>query len=132
MELAQPSGIADISLAPRHVLGVTRIDQDNLEPALLENLVRRDPIDPGGFHRNTGHTAGFEPVGQISKSCVNVPNARTGVSVQTGSTAAMCIFDPMSIAAAPTLTGFNSGRSSIVLLGIANPPSGCWKEGLGY
>lgn len=32
-----------------------------------------------------------------------------------GFTAAMCIFDPMSIAAAPTLTGLSSGQSPAVL-----------------
>jgi hypothetical protein len=50
-----------------------------------------------------------------------VPNARMGMS-QSGFTAAMCIFDPMSMAAALTLIGFNPGRSPMVLLGIANPP----------
>src|SRR6266576_4744502 len=54
------------------------------------------------------------------------------MSVQAGFTAAMCIFDPMSIAAAPMLTGFNSGRSPVVLLGIANPPFNHEQEGLGY
>ena len=46
-------------------------------------------------------------------------NERTGTSVQTGLTAAMCILDPMSMAAAPTLTGFNSGQSSVLFLGMA-------------
>lgn len=54
---------------------------------------------------------------------MNVPNVRTGVSVQVGFTAAMCIFDPMSIAAAPTLTSLSSGRWPVVLLGIGNPPN---------
>lgn len=45
------------------------------------------------------------------------------MSVQAGFTAAMCIFDPISMAAAPKLTGFNSRRSSVVVLAIANPPS---------
>jgi hypothetical protein len=36
------------------------------------------------------------------------------------------------MAAAPTLTGFNSGRSPVVVLGIANPPSDHGQEGLGY
>ena len=49
---------------------------------------------------------------------MNVPNARTGMSVQAGLTAAMCNVDPMSMAAAPGLTGFNSGRSPVVVLGI--------------
>ena len=39
MELAQPSGIADVCFAPRHVLGVTRINQNNLEPVLLKRRV---------------------------------------------------------------------------------------------
>jgi hypothetical protein len=38
----------------------------------------------------------------------------------------------MSTAAAPTLIGFNSGRSPVVFLGIANPPSDSGQEGLGY
>src|SRR5713101_1340039 len=50
---------------------------------------------------------------------------------QTGLTAAMCILDPMSMAAAPTLTGFNSGRS-VLFLGMANPPFNDEQEGLGY
>lgn len=65
MELAQPCGIADGRLAPRHVLGVTRIDQNDCKPALLKNFVGWDPIDPGRFHRDTRHAAGFEPVCQI-------------------------------------------------------------------
>ena len=49
---------------------------------------------------------------------MNVPNARTGTSVQVGFTAATCILDPMSMAAAPMLTGFSSGRSPVIASGI--------------
>lgn len=49
---------------------------------------------------------------------MNVPNVRAGMSTLPGFTAAMCIFDPMSMAAAPELTGFNSGRLSVVVLGL--------------
>ncbi len=65
MELAQPRGIANVCLAPRHILGVARINQNDLEPALLKNLVGRNPIDPSGFHCHTGHATCFEPVRQI-------------------------------------------------------------------
>jgi hypothetical protein len=65
MKLAQPCGIAHVCLAPRYVLGVTRIDQNDLEPALFENLIGRDPIDPGGLHRHTGNATRLEPVRQI-------------------------------------------------------------------
>ena len=57
MKLAQPRGIADIGFAPRHILGVPRIDQNDIKAALLQDLVDRDPVDPGGFHRDTGHAA---------------------------------------------------------------------------
>ena len=56
---------------------------------------------------------------RLCRSCVNVPKERTGSSVQAGFTAAMCILDPMSMAAAPTLTSFSSGRSPVVFLGMA-------------
>jgi hypothetical protein len=65
MKLAQPCGIADIRLAPWRVLGVTRVHQNDLKPALPENLLGRDPIDPGGLHRDTGHATRFEPVCQL-------------------------------------------------------------------
>src|SRR5207253_6724918 len=97
-----------------YVLSVTRIDQNDLEPSLLENLVDRNQS------------------ARWCRSCVNVPNARPGVSVQAGSTAATCILDPMSIAAAPKLTGLSSGRSPEMVLGIATPPSNNGMESLGY
>ena len=65
MKLAQPRGIADIGLASGYVLGVPRIDQNHIKPALLQNLVNGDPIDPGKFHRDTRHAAGSEPIHQI-------------------------------------------------------------------
>jgi hypothetical protein len=63
MKLAQPCGIADIGFAPRHVLGVTRIDQNDLKSVLLEDLIGRDPIDTGGFHRDADGRA-FDLIGQ--------------------------------------------------------------------
>ena len=65
MQLPQPSGIADISLPPRHVFGVAGVHDDHIEPVPIENLVGRNPIDPGGFHRHAGDATGFEPVCQV-------------------------------------------------------------------
>jgi hypothetical protein len=40
------------------------VDEQHLEPAGLEDLKERDPIDPGRFHRDGGHRTALEPVGQ--------------------------------------------------------------------
>src|SRR3981189_2582191 len=100
MKLAQPCSIADIGFAPRHVLGVTRIDQNDFKSVLLEDLVGRDPVGTGGFHRTLVTPHALNQSARSCRSCVNVPNARTGMSAQVGSTAAMCFFDAMSMAAA--------------------------------
>ena len=50
MEPLQPLGIADIGLAPRHVLGVTRVDKKHGEPPFIEKLENRNPVDAGRFH----------------------------------------------------------------------------------
>lgn len=49
--------------------------------------------------------------------------ARTGVPAQAGSAAAICILDPMSMAAAPTFAGLNPGPPPEVILDIVTPPS---------
>ena len=64
VEFAQPLRVLDIAFAARHVLDVARVDEQNLEPARLEDVVDRDPVDPGGFHGDTGDATGNEPVGQ--------------------------------------------------------------------
>jgi hypothetical protein len=61
MELPQPGCIAHIGFTPWHVLGVTGVDQNDLKPMLLQNLVSRYPVNTGGFHRNAGDTARGKP-----------------------------------------------------------------------
>ena len=67
VQLPQPTRVTDIGLAPRHVLCVTRIDQNDMEPMLLKNLVSRNPVNPGGFHRHTGDAAGCKPFRKLVK-----------------------------------------------------------------
>ena len=64
VELAQPLTVLDITLPTRHVLDVAGVDEQDREPARLEDVVDRDPIDAGGFHGDTGDATGDEPVGQ--------------------------------------------------------------------
>lgn len=65
MELPEPSGIADVGLSARNVLGISGIHKNDLKAMLFENLEGRDPVDPGRFHRNASYTAGLEPFGKI-------------------------------------------------------------------
>ena len=64
MQALQPLGVADVGLAARNVLGVAGVDQHHLEPALLEDLVGRDPVDAGGLHDDRLDPALLEPVGE--------------------------------------------------------------------
>src|SRR5260221_8378975 len=57
--------------------------QNDLKSVLLEDLVGRDPIDTGGFDRDTGRAARFEPVRhvmQVLRECAE----RTHRHVSTG------------------------------------------------
>jgi hypothetical protein len=64
VQALQPLSIADVALAPRDVLGVAGVDQHDLEPALLEDLVGRDPVNPGRLHGDGFDPALLEPVGE--------------------------------------------------------------------
>ena len=46
------------------MLGVAGVDQHDLEPALLEDFVGRDPVDPGRLHGDRLDPALLEPVRQ--------------------------------------------------------------------
>jgi hypothetical protein len=46
------------------MLGIAGVDQDHLEPALVQDLEDRDPIDAGGLHGHCEHSTVLEPVCQ--------------------------------------------------------------------
>jgi hypothetical protein len=62
VQFAQPLAIRHIALPPRDVFHVPGIDEVHLKPTRFEDLVDRDPVDPGRFHRDARHAAGREPV----------------------------------------------------------------------
>ena len=64
VQVAEPFAIRDITLASRYVLDVAGVHEEDREAARLQDLVEGDPVHPGGFHRDTGHAAGREPVGE--------------------------------------------------------------------
>ena len=49
------------------MLGVTGVDQQNLEAALLQELKHRNPVDPGRLHGDRLDPALLEPVRQTIK-----------------------------------------------------------------
>src|SRR5712672_3604253 len=64
MEPLQPLRVADIGLAPRHVLGITRVDKEHSKPPRIEKLENRDPVDAGRFHDDGLDAAFRKPVYQ--------------------------------------------------------------------
>src|SRR5580693_5432177 len=124
VEPPQPLGVADVGLASRHVLGVAGVDQHHLESALLKQFVGRYPIDAGGLHGDRSHTATLEPIGKCFKSPVQVPKERTGTGSRSGGTAATCILEPISIAAALGWVGTKSRSGLSRFDFIMMPPLG--------
>jgi len=45
MQSLEPLRVADVSLVAGDVLGVTGVDQEHLEPALVRNLANENPTD---------------------------------------------------------------------------------------
>lgn len=67
VQLADPLTIRDIAFSPGHVLEVPRVHQQHLESAGLQDLVHRDPVDAGRFHRHAPYATGAEPVCQAQQ-----------------------------------------------------------------
>ena len=67
VEVAEPLAIGHVALAAGDVLHVPRIDEEDVQPPGLKDVVDRNPVDPGGFHRDAGDTAGDQPVGEAEQ-----------------------------------------------------------------
>ncbi|OUJ15088.1 hypothetical protein HK27_12070 [Acetobacter orientalis] len=101
MKLQEPSGIAHVRLATGYILGVARVHQNDVETMLLKDFINQDPVDACRFHGDTGDFAFFEPLSQRMQVGRKCAKGRIGSVVASGDTAAICIRDPISIAAAP-------------------------------
>jgi hypothetical protein len=70
MQILNPLTVRDIALATRYILHVLRIHKKYLEASRLEDLIERNPVHSGGFHRYRSNTAELQPVGQfVQVSC---------------------------------------------------------------
>jgi len=68
VQFLDPLAIEHVGLgASRHVLDMSGIDHPDLEAALLEDLIKGDPIDARRFQGHRLDPASLEPVGQLVK-----------------------------------------------------------------
>lgn len=65
VQLLQPLAVENIGLAARNSPDVLSVDEKDLDAALFEQIVPRNPIHAGGLHRHRGHAARLKPVGQL-------------------------------------------------------------------
>jgi hypothetical protein len=63
-QLSKPGGIADVGLAARQDLDVAGVDQQQLQPALLQHIPTGLPVLPRRLHHHLGDALPLQPVGQ--------------------------------------------------------------------
>jgi len=64
VQLQQPLALLHVTLAPGQVLRMSGVDQIDLEPAALQDVVERQPIHPGRLQGDGRHPAVLEPIGE--------------------------------------------------------------------
>jgi hypothetical protein len=69
----QPLTVRHVGLPARHVLHVPTVDHQNLKPSRLKHFISTQPVDSGGFHRNTFNTPLNKIPPQILKVCGHRP-----------------------------------------------------------
>src|SRR5450631_3586148 len=100
MEPLQPLRIADIGLAPRHVLGIARVDKKHGKSPGIEKLKNRNPVTLVDSMTTVSTPHSVNQSTSRCRSAVKVPKLRTGSGARSALTAAMCIVAPTSMAAA--------------------------------
>ena len=65
VQLLEPLRVVDVRLPSRHVLDITRVDQQHLEPVRFENLVDRKPVHARRLHRDRGDANRRQPLGEL-------------------------------------------------------------------
>src|ERR1700674_3833862 len=61
MQILQPLTVGNIRFAPRHILNMTCVDQEDTESLRAQDLKKWDPINPRRFHRYRLDVAAFQP-----------------------------------------------------------------------
>ena len=84
VEFAEPLTVLDVALAAGDVFDVAGVDEQDLQPAGFEDVVDRDPVDPGGFHGDAGDATGDEPIGEAFEVGGERPEGLDGRGVPIG------------------------------------------------
>lgn len=64
LQVAQPVAVADVALAPRHILHVRRIRQHQLSLAVVQHVPDRLPVNPGRLHHHVIDAVAIQPIRQ--------------------------------------------------------------------
>jgi len=67
VQILDPLAVGYVALASGHTLLIVRVDQINLEPALLQDLKQRDPVHSCRLHRYGLNPAPAEPIRKCMK-----------------------------------------------------------------
>jgi hypothetical protein len=84
VELLQPLRVVHVGLATRDILGVARVDQEDLEASRFEDLEDRNPIHAGRLHRDGRDANRLEPVSQrvqVAGEAIERPH-RLGIAIR--------------------------------------------------
>ena len=84
VEFAQPLTVLDVALAAGDVFDVAGVDEQDLQAPGFEDVVDRDPVDPGRFHGDAGDATGDEPVGEPLEVGGEGPEGSDGGGVPIG------------------------------------------------
>src|SRR3984957_14332338 len=112
VQLHQPLAFLHVRLAPRKIVGVTRVHQKHLQAVLFQNVINGEPVNTSGLHGHRLDTARFQPrrhALQIRCPASKLP--RTGCVSIAGGTATKWLSLPISIPAAFACTTSSPGSS---------------------
>jgi hypothetical protein len=124
-QFGEPLGVEHVALAAGQDLHVVRVDQPQLERALIQDVPDRFPVRAGRLHRDVGDALVAEPVAQLLERAgerregagVLAPSASAGPGVRTQATTS---FLPMSIPAQRSIR--TSIRGLLVLDPVGDRP----------
>jgi len=60
----KPLAVGNVTLPTRNTLQVVSVDQEDFQPSRFEDLEERNPVHPGGLHRDSANTAPLKPIGR--------------------------------------------------------------------
>ncbi len=87
MQILDPLTVRNVALAPRNVLHVMCVNQEDFEPVRFQDLIYRDPVNASRLHGYRPDVALAQPIGQIDQisSEGTEPTDRIDVTIRRNS-----------------------------------------------